>query len=81
MYQGCANGDASHPPNTFKFARKLVKKVSQAAKGLATVFSVTCCFSNNILTIVGQDAPSQQKVSRHITAILGGNKKGNETVP
>jgi len=32
------------PPNAFKFARKLVKKVSQAARGLATLFSVTFLF-------------------------------------
>ena len=42
-------------PNILKFARKLVKKVSQAARGMATVFSVTfSLFSNNLLTIVGQ---------------------------
>ena len=59
-------------PNIFKFARKLVKKASQAARGLATVFSVTFYFSNNLVTIVGQlvrTPPPQQKVSRHITAM------------
>ena len=61
------------PPNIFKFARKFVKIVSQAARGLATVFSVNISlfFSNNLVTIVGQlvrtPPPPQQKVSWHIT--------------
>ena len=45
--QGCADGGAWErraPINIFKFARKLVKKVSQAARGLATAFSVTFLF-------------------------------------
>ena len=63
---------ASRPPNIFKFARKLVKKVSQTARGLVTAFFVTFLFfSNNVVTIVGQfvrtPPPPQQKVSRHIT--------------
>ena len=31
-------------PNIIKFAGKLVKKVSQTARGLATIFSVTFIF-------------------------------------
>ena len=53
-------------PPIFSNLQECWSKVSHAARELATVFSVTLLFSNNSWSI-GQDAPPQQKVSRHIT--------------
>ena len=44
-------------------------KVSHAARELATEFSVTFFFFYTNSWSIGQNAPPQQKVSRHITAI------------
>ena len=63
------------PPKYFQICNEVGQKLArQAARGLATVFSVTfILFSNNLGTIVGQlvrtSPPPQQKVSRHITAL------------
>ena len=53
--QGCAYGGMGGvvPLPIFSNLQESWSKVSQAARGLATVFSVTFCFSNNLVTIVG----------------------------
>ena len=53
------------PPPIFSNLQESWSKVSQAARGLATVFSVTCFIESNNSWSIGQNAP--QQVSRHIT--------------
>ena len=55
LNQGCLDGGiVGIAPPIFSNLQESSSKVSQAARGLATVYSVTFFSSNNLVTIVGQ---------------------------
>ena len=62
------HGDVA-PPQYFQIFKEVGQKLArQAARGLATVFSMTFFFSNNLVTTVGQLVrmpPSEGALAHH----------------